>query len=102
MCFYFITLRGYDMTVSERVPCVPVETRACRRMVDHLSLGVHATRSGTRVFAFIVQTCSVGLTFGVHHALGPAPFVRVPIKLGQTRTRSGSVLFFANSVRTAR
>jgi hypothetical protein len=53
------------MAGTERVAGIAGQTRARRSMVDHSAGGVQSARSGTRVSALVVHTCSSSVTVSV-------------------------------------
>lgn len=70
-------------------------------MVDDLTLGKLSAYARTWIFALRLYTSERRHAIGIDNAFRSASFVRITDIIWQTRTRSGTVLFFANSVKTA-
>ena len=71
-------------------------------MIYHLTISLNATHSWTRVNAFISYTRLIWRAVGVQSALRSTAFVWIAVILWQTLTRSGAVLFLANSTSPTR
>jgi hypothetical protein len=71
-------------------------------MIDNLAVGVQATGSRARILAFVAYASEIGGTVRVQHTLGPAAFVGVSKVIIDASACTGSVLFFADSVGSAR
>lgn len=71
-------------------------------MINDLTIGVLATSSGARVYAFVSDTCTIGRTIGIEDTFGPASFVGVSKVFGQTLTRTCTILLLTNGVNATR
>ena len=65
-----VLTRCYSGTGSERIPLVARQTAAHGIVLDHIALRVRATRSRTRIAAFLVQARQIARAFTVNYALG--------------------------------
>lgn len=97
----FFSLR-YWITHSERISRKSRHATARRQMINNLTLCISCTSAGTRIRAFVIDAGPVWRTVRVQSTLRPATFVRISYKFRNACARSGSILFFANRVWSAR
>lgn len=69
-------------------------------MVQHTTLRIDATGTGTRVLALVVDAGTRTIAVGILHTLGTAAAVRITEVLGKAGTGAGSIAFTANGIGT--
>lgn len=63
---------GRQVTIAEGIACVSVRTCASWGMIDHGTQSINATRSGTRVFAFLSDTSFIAGAIRINRTFGTA------------------------------
>lgn len=90
------------MACNSRITSVSIDTITHRSMIRDSTFCINAASSGARIFTFIVYARFVARAIRIYYAFGPAARVRVAKIIWQTGTRTSTIQFFANGIRTAR
>lgn len=100
--WYFWCVYYYQDTTIQCVSCIAWKTSARRCMICYSAESVFAASFNTWIDTFVVHTSFAAITVGICDAFWSAACVRISEVFRHAGTRSGTISFIANSVRTAR
>lgn len=92
------TTFGYFMAILRGIARETGGATAAGRVVDHMTLGCHATDSGTGIATLVVQTGTILRAVRVEHTFRTALGVGIPIVLGQAGAGADAVAFLADGI----
>lgn len=97
----FLTLIFGNATISVWISSVTLSTCTRRKMIHYLTFSILTTTASARILTFVSNTCFVRRTIRVKNTFWATSFVWITKVLGQTLTRSYTILLSAICVRAA-
>jgi len=88
-----LTLWSHDITGLVWVTGITWITNAWCDMVNHLTICIQTTRSGTRILTFVLYTSFNRWAICINNALWSTTFIRISEITRQTTTRASIILF---------